>query len=170
MFLRWLSAMIVDFSIIVMLQAACHSWKCTLERFRFTSSEVGLLYAFSWRVNLFEQPGIKERTVWKRKLSPCKGGTHTVVRLPIVLEWLFGFSLFFFFCRASSFSWKVILHPLFPSHLSVLMNRVQANCSLICIPRVFFRLRLLLVPCGMACTGICVWTCKSTVYQMRVCR
>ena len=70
-----------------------------------------------------------------------------------------GFLCFFF-----------LLHPLFPSHLSVLMNRVQANCSLICIPRVFFRLRLLLVPCGMACTGICVWTCKSTVYQMRVCR
>lgn len=114
--------------------------------------------------------GLKRELFVKRKLSPCKGRGH--------IQWLdylqcqsgcLGF-LCFFFCLASSFSRKVILHPLSPSRLSVLMNRAQANCSLICIPRVFFRLRLLLVPCGMACTGICVWTCKSTVYQMRVCR
>ena len=62
--------MIVDFSIIVMLQAACHSWKGTLERFRFSGSEVGPFMLFP-EVNLFEQPRIQEeRLVCRKKTVP----------------------------------------------------------------------------------------------------
>lgn len=69
--------MIVDFSIIVMLEAAFHSWKGTLERFRFSSSEVGPFMLFPEELTYLNSLEFKKRELFKkRKLSPCKGRGH----------------------------------------------------------------------------------------------
>ena len=93
------------FSIIVMLQAACHLWKGALGSL-LGSNEVGsqssALSAFSSIVNFFEQPRIQEeRTVCN---SPCRGRGH-------IYGWItYSARVGFFSC----FSWKVVLLPLSP--------------------------------------------------------